>query len=365
MKMPLSIPAAVFRFLLRFSGFALAIFGAGCSWAGYLGQAGCGQASILWRRQPIEQALRDDALTAQEREALQFVQEVRRFAIDRMHLKAGETYTQYSRLDRESLAWNVTAAPALSLTPLTWWFPIVGDVPYLGYFDRADAEAKQAELVAAGYDTELSEVSGYSTLGWFDDPLTSPQLRFGRYSLAALIIHESAHATLWFPGDVNFNESFASFVESEGAKQLFRERGDLAQLRAIEIARQERRQWRELHQAMALQLQALYAGAGSEQSKRSEKHRLIGEFHGRASQLRDSFQLIRPRLAEPAELNNAYFLGFLRYYSGAEYFSGEFEGCARDWPCFFERMGRLRNLPPDERRKLLDLTQRRNLPPRD
>lgn len=106
---------------------AAALLSSACSWAGYLGQAGCGQASILWRRTPIDRVLQSTDLSQTDREALLFVQEVRRFAIERLGLRAGQTYTQISRIDREALAWNVSAAPELQLQPVTWWFPIVGD----------------------------------------------------------------------------------------------------------------------------------------------------------------------------------------------------------------------------------------------
>ena len=40
--------------------------------------------------------------------------------------------------------------------------------------------------------------------------------------LVSLVIHEMSHATVYFPGDSNFNESYASFVEEEGTELFYR-----------------------------------------------------------------------------------------------------------------------------------------------
>ncbi|MBX7059684.1 MAG: aminopeptidase [Leptospirales bacterium] len=335
---------------------AAALLSSACSWAGYLGQAGCGQASILWRRTPIDRVLQSTDLSQTDREALLFVQEVRRFAIERLGLRAGQTYTQISRIDREALAWNVSAAPELQLQPVTWWFPIVGRIPYLGYFSREEAEARARQLSEEGYDVQLSEVAGYSTLGWFDDPLTSPQLRYSRYYLASLLIHESTHATLWFPGDVNFNESFASFVEREGARQFFAERegpgGDTA--RRMERAAPEKAQWRALHFDFAERLRRLYADTElAEEVKRTKKREVLLEFVQQSQKLRAGFRAFLPAPPQIADVNNAYFLGYLRYSSGSSYFERQFNAANRSWRAFFERMEGLQALSAEQRRALL------------
>lgn len=64
--------------------------------------------------------------------------------------------------------------------------------------------------------------AGYSTLGWFSDPVLSPQLRMTEDELVSLVIHEMSHATVYFPGDSNFNESYASFVEEIGTEKFYR-----------------------------------------------------------------------------------------------------------------------------------------------
>lgn len=97
-----------------------------------------------------------------------------------------------------------------------------GIVPYKGYFDLEKAKEEENKLIEKGLDTRLRITAGYSTLGWFSDPVLSPQLRMTEDELVSLVIHELTHATVYFPGDSNFNESYASFVEEIGTEKFYR-----------------------------------------------------------------------------------------------------------------------------------------------
>ena len=103
----------------------------------------------------------------------------------------------------------------------TWWFPIVGTVPYKGFFDKADAEAQVKELEQQGYEASMRGTEAFSTLGWFNDPVVSTTLKNTPIRIANTVIHESVHTTVWIPGGVPFNESLANFIGSEGAVSFF------------------------------------------------------------------------------------------------------------------------------------------------
>ncbi len=167
---------------------------------GYLARASAGQISLLCNRRPITRVIADPNTDAKTRQALRHVQEVQAFGRDHLSLNIGDSFTQFTKIDRPYVSWNVTAARELALEAYTWWFPIVGRVPYLGYFSKEEAREKADELKAkGGWDVRVRPVTAYSTLGWFNDPLLSSQIRLSEFYLTRLVIHESAHATLWFP----------------------------------------------------------------------------------------------------------------------------------------------------------------------
>jgi predicted aminopeptidase len=147
--------------------------------------------------------------------------EARTFAIEKLRLDVGESYTSFAQLKSDTLAHVLSAARQDRLEPRTWWFPVVGRFPYKGFFDLDDALAAQQELLDEGWDTYLRPTAAFSTLGWFNDPLLSTLLRRDDVDLIETILHELAHNHLFVSGQVMFNESFATFVGRVGAAQFF------------------------------------------------------------------------------------------------------------------------------------------------
>ena len=139
----------------------------------YLLRAGWEEARILQRRQRIGDLVASPATDSLTRAKLRVVLEARRFATDSLGLDVEESFTRFTKLDRDTLVLVLSAAYRDRLQFRTWWFPIVGRVPYKGYFDFGAARQDAESLERRGLDTYLRPSPAFSTLGWFNDPLLS------------------------------------------------------------------------------------------------------------------------------------------------------------------------------------------------
>lgn len=163
----------------------------------------------------------DPEIPLETRSLLRLVPGVREFASD-LGLRVGNQYTSYVDWPEDRIVTTVvrTRPPSVEATP--YWFPIIGHLPYKGYFDRSRAEAEAERLREAdAFDVCVSGVTAYSTLGWMNDPVTAPMLRRGAASLVETLLHELVHATAFVSEDVDFNESVAQFIGQEAAIRFF------------------------------------------------------------------------------------------------------------------------------------------------
>jgi predicted aminopeptidase len=161
----------------------------------------------------------------------------REFAEDSLGLEAGDSFTTFTQLKSDTLVLVLSGAYPDKLEEKTWWFPIVGRVPYKGYFDAGEAKRAADRLRRDGFDAYLRPASAFSTLGWFNDPLVSTTLRSDSIDLVNTVIHEITHNTYYAPGGATFNESFANFVGARGSAAFFRSRG------AIDAAEEAEARW--------------------------------------------------------------------------------------------------------------------------
>jgi predicted aminopeptidase len=197
-------------------GFALS----GCS-PFYVLRAAYEEGKILWRREPITELLHRPDVAEDTQEKLRLVLSVRDYARDVLKLNVGGSYASYSYVDRPDLTYIVVAAPKTELRPYTWWFPIVGHVPYKGFFSKQAAYGEVKRLQAEGYDTNVRISAAFSTLGWFDDPLLGHLLKYDKVTLAELVFHELFHNTVYVKGAGAFNESLANFIGHRSAIDFF------------------------------------------------------------------------------------------------------------------------------------------------
>jgi len=178
---------------------------------------GKGQANILWNAQPIEKVLSDPNFPDSLKTKLRYIQEVREYAIDSLGLEDSDSYKSVFDQKGKPILWVVTACQPYALDDYKWSFPFLGELSYKGYFVKHKADTLEAELLRIGLDTDVGEVTAWSTLGWFNDPILTGMLDDSEGMLARLIIHELTHATLYIASDVDFNENLATFVGDQGA----------------------------------------------------------------------------------------------------------------------------------------------------
>ncbi len=242
---PLVFPARWKLFHWFLPALAAALAGAtlaGCSPL-YVLRAAYEEGKILWRREPIVELIQNPQTVQDTQEKLRLVLAVRDYARDRLKFNVGGSYSSYSYVDRPDLTYIVVAAPKTELKPYTWWFLIVGSVPYKGFFEKEEAQAEIERLKAQGYDTNLRTSAAFSTLGWFDDPLLSHLLKYDKVVLSSIVFHELFHNTLYVKGAGAFNESSANFIGHRAAIDFFRERsgaGSADYLRAVQLWDEEK-----------------------------------------------------------------------------------------------------------------------------
>jgi predicted aminopeptidase len=191
----------------------------------YLLRAAVAEGGILARRRSIVATVADSTTPPAIASKLRLVLAARGFAADSIGLRAEESFTTYTKLDRDTLVLVLSGAYRDRLKAKTWWFPIVGSVPYKGFFDFGAARQAGRDLDAAGFDVYLRPSPAFSTLGWFNDPLLSTSLRADSIDLVDTVIHELTHNTFYASGQATFNESFANFVGARGSAWFFRTRG--------------------------------------------------------------------------------------------------------------------------------------------
>jgi predicted aminopeptidase len=331
---------------------ALLTAGAACS-PGYVLRAGYEQAKLLNRRQPIARVVADPATPPEQRAKLELVVRARDFAADSLQLDAGRSYTMFAQLDSDTLLLVVSAAYPDRFRAHTWWFPIVGRVPYKGFFRQRDAWREAERLEARGFDTYVRPAGAFSTLGWFNDPLVSTLLRYDSVSLANTVIHEIFHNTLYLSGQAMFNESAAQFVGSRGAIAFFC--GSAFGPETRECSRATDAWHDELVfgaylSALVAELEALY---GREELTTEQKLELREEIFRRRQ---DEFaREVRPRLRVATytgftsnPLNNATLISRRLYYHRLDLFEALYQDAGGDLPLAIRRLVAAAEAGPDD-----------------
>ncbi|MDH3207011.1 MAG: aminopeptidase [Gemmatimonadota bacterium] len=308
------------RAVLALSVLSLAASCLACSPV-YVVKAGIAEVDILRARRPIPEVLSDPLTDEDTRAKLTYIVYARRFAAEELDIDVGDAYTMFTQLNRDTLALVVSAAPKDQMAPVTWWFPIVGRVPYRGYFSEDDAMKAAADLAEEGYDTYVRPTAAFSTLGWFNDPVLSTMLRTDDIEVVQTVLHELAHRYMFVPGHVGFNEAFANFVGRVATIQFFctREGGGPDTVKCLRA----QARWRDFQRFSVFMdeftavLERLYFDQNvSVEEKVVRREPIFAEALSRfENEVMPTFESITFSSFITTPLNNATLMGRVRYYN--------------------------------------------------
>jgi predicted aminopeptidase len=291
---------------------------------------GYGQLNIIWNARPVEEFMQDPNFPDSLKARLRLIDEVRRYAVDSLGLKDTENYkTLYDQKGKEVM-WVVLASEAFKLAPKEWTFPVVGSVPYKGFFSEKRAFALRRELEEEGYDVIVRNPGGWSTLGWFTDPILSKMLSRSEGDLANLIIHEMSHSTIFVKDSVDFNENLATFIGDRGAEQFLIHKYGATSREYTEYIDEDRDYLRYVEHMLrgAATLDSVYS-ALDPQAPKADKLRIK---EAAIRRIVDNLDTLSLRLnKQPSQRfktklpNNAYFMNFRQYQAKQTDFMREWE----------------------------------------
>jgi predicted aminopeptidase len=315
----------------------------------YLSRGAWEEAKILSRRQPISELVANSRTPSDVKEKLRVVLAARQYAKDSLRLRTKDSFTTYSRLDHDTLVLLVSAAYRDTLKPYTWWFPIVGRVPYKGYFDFAAARREAKNLAADGFDVYVRPSDAFSTLGFFNDPLLNTTLKGDTLSLANTVIHELTHNTFYASGQAPFNESFAMFVGARGAAAFFRSRGQEGAAAKMDARWEDDKILARFWARVIKSLDSAYAAHPSDREVRilARDTVYLRARQALISEIGPALKTINPRYAERVPLDNASLLARRVYASDLDVFDRIYEKEGRDLKRTIGRVIGLARSEPD------------------
>jgi predicted aminopeptidase len=288
-----------------------ALYLSACS-PGYVLRAAYEQAKIMSKRQKIDSVIEDPSTPPLDRQKLILVKEARQYA-QTIGLDPKNTFKKYAKLDTDVLSWILIGSKPDAFQLFTWWFPIVGTVPYKGFFERQDAEDYSKILLEKGYEVSIRGSSAFSTLGWFDDPILSSTLQNDEISIVNTVIHESVHTTFWAKNKVDFNESFANFIGTIGACEFFKARLEIDKnnnyLEKCEQQKALQFEFAGMMEKLYAALDKLYKSDISSGEKVAAREAIFDSY---IKPLREKY----PNMKALQKINNAEIMQFKLYVSG-------------------------------------------------
>ncbi len=269
-----------------------------------------------YRARPFEAIMNDPDTEEKIRSFLKLAQEIRAFAIDSVGLVKNGNYSRMVEVNNDYIAVFVSASQKLSFEQYKWCFPILGSIPYKGFFELEDAKKEAGKLSRKGYDVDISKVDAFSTLGFFSDPLYSYMADYKVFSLASLIIHEQTHATIYLKGQAQFNEELATYIGNKGALEFIKSKygEDSEEYHKAICAYRDRQTHGSIMKKLVKDLDQIYQSDESSESKLEKKQKTIDTFRQNIKNNYDSiFETSNYRNIGDMKINNASLAVWMTY----------------------------------------------------
>ncbi|TKT90893.1 aminopeptidase [Dyadobacter frigoris] len=292
-----------------------------------------GQVTILMNVQDVEEVLDDPAFPDSLKSRIRLIEEIKQFGVDSLGLSPSKNYTTFYNQHGKPLIWVINASDRYRINAYKWSFPIIGTFPYKGYFDSTRAVREEKVLKQEGFDTDIGEVSAWSTLGYLKDPILSSMLRRREGSLANLILHELTHGTLFVKNDLELNENLASFVGDLGAIRFLKQKYGLnsKELRTYEFSKKYNDAYSQHMLRGISRLDSLYSSFDKVKldtaAKDVLKNQVISKILNDADTLFADKKTLKTKSRWDGKNlpNNAYFISYQTYKSKQNLFRNEFE----------------------------------------
>lgn len=365
------------RLIVKFLLLPLLLGLSSCVDLGYYWQSVEGHVSLIKAARPVDDWLADAQTPEKLKAKLALTQKIRAFAAEELKLPDNPSYKRYADLKRQSVVWNVVAAPVLSLKLKTWCFPVAGCVGYRGYFSEAEAKLEAEELKKQDFDVSVYGVPAYSTLGWSNwmggDPLLSTFIGYPEGELARIVFHELAHQVVYVADDTAFNESFATAVERLGGARWLAKYGSDTVKAEYEVYDGRRRQFKALTKATRRQLAEIYdekkpltgdnnaliaiknraKNDDKNDNKVEIKNKIIESFKSQYERLKTSWNGYAGYDNWVKQANNAAFGALAAYDDGVPHFEALFEQQGGHWQKFYTEVQKLAAMPKEARQQAL------------
>ena len=304
----------------------LTLVGPGCG-IRYIIHAGVGQFRMLHHSVPVDEALQDESLKPEYKDHLKLVAEIKDFGEKELGLKKTQNYQTVFLKSRQSPIYTVSASPKDRLISITWWFPIVGDMPYLGFFNLESAKNKKTSLLKKDLDVMIGQADAYSTLGWFKDPVTLNLLEGSTNNLVETILHEMTHTTLYVKGQGAFNEGQANLIGKVGAIAFLQTTYSQSHPLTIEaeMILEDERIFATFIEQLIPKLNTLYESKITYEEKLVQREKVFLDSLKEFDQLKGKLKTDRFRYFGSSGLNNAYLMAVGLYHRHFQLFEAVYK----------------------------------------